>query len=130
MIRTPCVKVVDVSHLDSPVKVTLHARWWELTHDVIPRANTDIKQCVRVVRNLFNAKAFVFEQVLVNILMFNNLNLEDPYKFAYDDKTCTFVYFMNDGESIVVPPLPQTKSHLVHFTLFDKTIPSLRITVL
>lgn len=119
----PIIKVFDVSDVDIPKKVTATRKtdgklWWKYTN-TIPVEQHEFSKIKIVNTGIVDRMvSYSFSQCLFNLLLYNNLELDRPqkYLFATENNMCTFTYFIDEDEIIVIPRLP-SNNQILKFTL-------------
>lgn len=119
----PVTRSIKHNALYAPYTVSLTpGDLWVLNKTVTTSITTQLPDI-----RFISGHNFQFSQVVANILMFNRL---DTKRMLIVDGR-EFLYFIEEGEVITIPSLPQYEGIRVVFTLSDvdsKRKPSLRVT--
>lgn len=121
----PVIKVLDVSDVELPIKVTATRRsdgnlWWKHT-PAVPRVMhkySEVQIASYSIQDRMNA--YQFSQTLFNLLLFNTLQLHRPQKFTFtvENDAIQFTYYVDEDEVIFIPRLPRN-GQLLRFTLVE-----------
>lgn len=132
----PCIRVINLLELDTPIKVTLSSRdddtkmWWKFA-PCIPSLVMDPRSSVTIVGTPYpedRFKTYLLSQTFFTIYMYNKLSLDDPLKYYIDDDGFTFYYFIAYGEVLAIPLLMRHPMLNVLLSNFDHR-PVLKISV-
>jgi hypothetical protein len=129
----PVIKVLDVSTIPIPLKVTVTRRtdgklWWKYTN-VVPDIMHDFSTIKIADTGIADRmEAYKFSQCLYNLLLYNNLQLDmvQKFVFTYENDMSTFIYFIDEDEVIIVPMLP-CHGQSLKFTLYENKYPILKL---
>lgn len=105
--------------------------WWKFSENHNCRVVNNIVD-FRITKFCDTIVFDFFQQVMANLLLFNDLKLDTPQKFLLDvnpSKTkIEFTYFLDADEQISIPPLPGSKYSL-RFLLMNSNKPILKLLV-
>jgi hypothetical protein len=131
----PVIKVFDVSNVDIPQKVTITRKsdgklWWKYAN-AVPTLKNEFNTIKIIDMGIPDRMvAYKFTQCLFNFMLYNNLQLNKPQKFTFttDNDMCTFTYFIEEDEVIMIPKMPNN-GQLIKFSLFENKFPVLKLQI-
>lgn len=131
----PTIKVLDVSSISIPLKVTVTRRndgklWWKYCN-AIPQIQNDVSK-INIAQSgtVDRLISYRFTQCLLNLLIYNNLAMSTPQKFIFstDNDILVFIYFVDEDEIIYVPTLPNCEGNqTLKFTLYEDKYPIMKL---